>query len=206
MRNNLARLVKRAVLITMAATTLGVTGVPILPAQEIRGIFNDADRGWQRAEINDGWRKRYAQGSVLLLHGVNLAPTTAQASGNSPLPTELGGASVRVIVGDTQLDAFLISVSSTFVRAVLPAWTPEGRGVVIVRHSGRDGFPREIEVARMVQSDSGDKRHVEEIPISKCRRRGLMLNAKVFFRLAPAGPKGDPFLLWTCPKQKSTSD
>src|SRR5262245_29902090 len=106
----LVRLAMRASVIALVATTLCLTGVPLLSAQAaIYGIFNDAERGWQRSEIDDGWNKRIAQGGVFLLTGNNLAPSTAQVSGSFPLPTELGGTSVRVIVGDAQVDAFLIS-------------------------------------------------------------------------------------------------
>jgi uncharacterized protein (TIGR03437 family) len=143
----LARFMMRAVVIAVLATMLGMTGVAILPGQEMRGIFNDADRSWHQSEIDDGWRVRIAQGAVFLLSGSNLA-TSSQVAGSSRLPLELGGTSVQVIVGDARIDAPLISVSSGFVRAVLPAGTPEGVGNVVVRHSGRESFPRELRVVR----------------------------------------------------------
>src|SRR4030095_16600261 len=91
----LARFMMRAVVIAVVVTALIMTGVPLLSAQEMRGIFNDADRSWHQSEIDDGWRVRIAQGSVFLISGKNLA-TASQVAGSSPLPLELGGTSVQV--------------------------------------------------------------------------------------------------------------
>ena len=113
--------------ILLVVTTLSVTSVPELSAQMVTGIFNDADR-------TGVFPPRIAQGSVFLIAGSNLWPTKET--------------SVRVSVGDTVVEMPVVSGTGSWVRAVLPVETPEGSGVVVLRHDGRESYPREIRVVR----------------------------------------------------------
>jgi uncharacterized protein (TIGR03437 family) len=87
-----------------------------------------------------------AKGSMFIIYGTNLGPATlAQASG-FPLPTNVGGSSVRVTVGGTTVDAFILSSLSSQIVALLPSSTPEGEGTLTVTANGQTSATATIRV------------------------------------------------------------
>jgi uncharacterized protein (TIGR03437 family) len=69
-----------------------------------------------------------APGSRFALLGSALASTASQET--YPLATQLGGASVKVTVGDFTADCWLLSAQADRVVALLPSSTPPGDGTV----------------------------------------------------------------------------
>jgi uncharacterized protein (TIGR03437 family) len=125
--------------IVLVVMTLSLSSVPLLSAQQVTGIFSDADRSGM-------FPPRVAPGSIFLIGGFGLGPGVNASS--SPLPYELGGTSVQVIVGERRVDAPMLFVSENWVRAILPAETPEGTAFVVLRRNGRESYPRDILVVR----------------------------------------------------------
>lgn len=78
-----------------------------------------------------------AQGSMFILFGQNLGPST-QANANSfPLPTNLGGTSISATVGGTAVDAIMLYSTSTQVAAILPSNTPIGAGTLTLTFNSK---------------------------------------------------------------------
>ena len=61
-----------------------------------------------------------AQGSMFAVFGQNMGPPDLQWSG-LPRPTELAGTSIRVTVGETSVDAFLVFTSAGHVSLPMSA-------------------------------------------------------------------------------------
>lgn len=78
-----------------------------------------------------------AQGSMFAVFGTGLGPDTVARAGAFPLPTNLGGTTVKVTVGNTSVDAFILFTFRTQVNAVLPSTTPIGSGTLTVTYNGR---------------------------------------------------------------------
>jgi uncharacterized protein (TIGR03437 family) len=97
----------------------------------IGGILNNAS--YARAGLQGSG---IAQGSIFAVFGENMGPATlTQAS--FPLPTTLGGTSIRVTSGTTGVNAFLIYTSATQLAAVLPSNTPVGAATATVTYNGQ---------------------------------------------------------------------
>lgn len=88
-----------------------------------------------------------AQGSIFTIFAAGgLGPDTAVSAGAFPLQTKLGETTVKVMVGDTTKDAFILYASRTQVNAVLPSTTPVGNGTVTVTYNNQDSAPASIQV------------------------------------------------------------
>jgi uncharacterized protein (TIGR03437 family) len=94
---------------------------------------------------------RVVQGSVFTVGAVRLVSGKQSASG-FPLPTSLGGRSIRVMAGGGTYNAILLSTDSFSVRAVLPSKTPSGDAVLILTDNGIESAPFKI---RVVKRDFG---------------------------------------------------
>src|SRR3954453_22981688 len=79
-----------------------------------------------------------AQGAIFTVSGDDLGPEKLLQA-TYPLPTSggLAGTSVQVTVGETTVDAILVSTSAKAVSAILPSRTPAGDGVVTVTYNGQ---------------------------------------------------------------------
>jgi uncharacterized protein (TIGR03437 family) len=77
-----------------------------------------------------------AQGSRFVLVGKALGPADSASNEAYPLSTELGGVGVKVTVGTTTVDAWVLSVSASRVVALLPSTTPVGKGKVRLTFNG----------------------------------------------------------------------
>lgn len=71
-----------------------------------------------------------AQGSMFVLFGTNLGPSSLLQVSAFPLPTILGGTFIRAIVGGTAVDAIMLYTSASQVAAILPSNTPVGNGTL----------------------------------------------------------------------------
>ncbi len=124
----------------------GVCALLALPAgaaPEIRAILNAASYA-QPGMPNSG----IARGSIFVVFGTELGPGDLRQAVGFPLPTSLGGTSIRVTVGATTVDALLVYVWATQVAAILPSGTPEGIGLMEVTYNGRTGQAGAFRVVR----------------------------------------------------------
>jgi uncharacterized protein (TIGR03437 family) len=78
-----------------------------------------------------------AQGSIFVIFGSNMGPTTLAQVQAYPLKTSLSGTSVTVTVGGTASQALIIYTSAGQVGGVLPSSTPVGTGTVTVTYNGQ---------------------------------------------------------------------
>lgn len=125
---------------------VGVCALLALPAgaaPEIRAILNAASYA-PSGMPNSG----IARGSMFVVFGTELGPGDLRQATGFPLTTSLGGTSIRVTVGATTVDAFLVYVWSTQVAAILPSGTPEGIGLMEVTYNGRTGQAGAFRVVR----------------------------------------------------------
>ena len=76
-----------------------------------------------------------AQGARFVLLGKDLGPAESASNEAYPLATELGGVSVKVTIGDTTLDAWVLSASGTKIVAMLPSTAPVGKGKVSLTYN-----------------------------------------------------------------------
>ena len=93
-----------------------------------------------------------AQGSLFTIFGAGLGPTPYAVASAFPLPTSLGGVSVKVQVTGKTLDAIPVFVSDTQINAILPSGTPVGNALISVVYNGGTSTPQNI---RVVNSSVG---------------------------------------------------
>ncbi len=117
--------------------------LPAGAAPEIRAILNAASYA-QPGMPNSG----IARGSMFVVFGTGLGPADLLQAAGFPLPTSLGGTSIRVTVGAATVDVLLVYVWATQVAAILPSGTPEGIGLMEVTYNGRTGQAGAFRVVR----------------------------------------------------------
>ena len=114
------------ILLILVVLALRASGTP-----QVLGIVNAAS--YTPAGIpNSG----IARGSIFVVFGTELGPADLMRADTFPLPTNLGGTSVRVAVGMTTVDALMLYTSASQVSAILPSVTPEGVGIMQVTYNG----------------------------------------------------------------------
>lgn len=89
-----------------------------------------------------------AQGSIFSVFGTGLGPDTLVQAFSFPLQTTLGGTSVTVTVGGTQVSALILAALSYQVNAILPSTTPVGTGTFTVTYNGQTSAPAPITVVQ----------------------------------------------------------
>ena len=136
----------RAVLILLAGMLLAVLAV----AQPVAGrAFTETVYAG-----GDYPEDRVAQGSVFRVDGLNLA--AGDQSAGFPLPTSLGGTSIRVSAGGRSVDALILSTPVFLfqggprpsVRAVLPSNAPLGEAELVLTFNGQESQPLKIRVVK----------------------------------------------------------
>ena len=118
-------------------------GLASLAVCTLNAQFNDADHVSACVHYGDcGVTGRIAQGSIFYAHGWGY-PALARTVSGFPLSANLAGVSVQVKVGDTAIDALILSIEPNpfangdfRVRAVLPSRTPLGEASVQVKYKG----------------------------------------------------------------------
>ena len=87
-----------------------------------------------------------AQGSMFAVIGSGLGPAALEQVSEFPLPTDLGGTSVSITVGNTTLPAYMVFTLERQIAAILPSETPLGTGTVTVTYNGATSNPAPIRV------------------------------------------------------------
>lgn len=77
-----------------------------------------------------------AQGSMFVGFGAGLGPASIQFPSPWPFPTTLAGTSIKVTVGATTVDCFMVYTSAGQIAGILPSNTPLGAGTMTVRYNG----------------------------------------------------------------------
>ena len=121
-------------LILAAAAAAGQTPI-------IFNVVNDAS-GLPQGLPGSG----IAQGSLFLILGTNLGPSTGVVA-SSFQNTTLANSSVSVTVGSTTVSALMYYTSYSQITALLPSSTPTGSGSVTVTYSGNASATYAITVA-----------------------------------------------------------
>ncbi|MBI3667930.1 MAG: hypothetical protein HY236_17155 [Acidobacteria bacterium] len=78
-----------------------------------------------------------AQGSMFILFGQGLGPFPQVNAFTFPLPTTLGGTSIRATVGGTIVNAIMLYSLPFQVAAILPSSTPTGNGTLTLTFGNR---------------------------------------------------------------------
>lgn len=122
------------VLTFAASAILTVAGVPRLlaAAPAITVIENAASNivpGLPNAPL--------AQGSIFIIKGSGLGPSSISIASKPFQSTTLSGASVAVAVGSTTVNALMYYTSDGQVAALLPSNTPTGTGMFTVTYNGQ---------------------------------------------------------------------
>ncbi|HWE00316.1 MAG TPA: hypothetical protein VG345_14800, partial [Bryobacteraceae bacterium] len=80
-----------------------------------------------------------AQGSIFVVYGSNLGPSTISIAPSLPLPTALSGTSIQITVGGATVTAPMVYTLNTQIAAVLPSNTPIGSGSLTVTYNNASG-------------------------------------------------------------------
>jgi uncharacterized protein (TIGR03437 family) len=121
-----------------------LAAVVIAPAQPVvTGVANVASFA-----VSPLPHSGIAQGSMFTVFGSGLGPASIQLVSSFPLPTMLGGTSIRVTVGGTTTDAIMIFSLAGQVAAILPSNTPPGNGTLIVSFASQSSAAFPIRVVR----------------------------------------------------------
>ena len=120
-----------ALKLTASAVILATAAFAQTPSVDVGGVVNVASYAY--ADLPSG---PIAPGSIFGIFGKNLGPTPfAQASGY-PIPTTLGGTTVKVTSGATTANALLFLASSGQINALLPSSIPAGNATLTVTANG----------------------------------------------------------------------
>ncbi len=122
---------KKFLLIALGFFTLivGASAAPQLQQGSIVNAASFAVDGAPNAAI--------AQGSLFTVFGVDVGPTTAVNVSQFPLPTTLGGVSVRVSVNGQNYDCPMIFVLNSQVSGILPSNVPAGTATLVLTYNGQ---------------------------------------------------------------------
>lgn len=89
-----------------------------------------------------------AQGSIFVIFGSGLGPSTIVYNGSLPYQTSLAATSVSVSVNGTIVPCLMFFTSAAQVAAILPSTTPVGTGVVTVNYNGLASQQAQIKVVK----------------------------------------------------------
>lgn len=136
------RLTLRSILAASLALA-GAAATWAAPAIRPNGIVNAAS--YAAPNLPNG---PVAQGAMFVVFGTGLGPAAIQVVNAFPLPTALGGTSVKVTVGGTTVDCIMIYTLATQIAAILPSNTPAGDGTMTVTYNGETSPPQPVRVNR----------------------------------------------------------
>jgi uncharacterized protein (TIGR03437 family) len=89
---------------------------------------------------------KLAQGVLFTAFGSNMGPASIVRVSAFPLPTTLGGTSVRVTVGSTTVNCLMIYTVAGQIAAILPNNTPTGNGTMVVTYNNQNSAPLNVTV------------------------------------------------------------
>ena len=78
-----------------------------------------------------------APGSMVTIFGTNMGPATLQQAVTYPLPTSLGGTSIKITSGTVTTDAIINFTSAGQIAAIIPSSTPPGNASMVVTYNGK---------------------------------------------------------------------
>ncbi|HYP12849.1 MAG TPA: hypothetical protein VEQ63_02910 [Bryobacteraceae bacterium] len=133
----------RSLLTTFAAVCLFSAAVQAQPVIGQGGVLNAAS--YALSDLPGGG---IAQGSMFVVFGQRLGPAAIQQVSAFPLPTALGGTSVKVTVNGTTVDAPMVYTLATQISAIMPSNTPVGTGTLTVTYNGQTSAPAPVRVVR----------------------------------------------------------
>jgi uncharacterized protein (TIGR03437 family) len=114
---------------TFGATGGGGGGTPTMTITEVENAATNIPAGLPNSPV--------AQGSMMVIKGTLLGPSSIAIASVFPLKTTIGGTSVSVTVGGTTVDAIMFYALASQVAAILPSRTPPGTGTVKVTYNGQ---------------------------------------------------------------------
>jgi uncharacterized protein (TIGR03437 family) len=106
---------------------------PVVNANGVVNVASFAFAGLPNGDI--------APGSMVVIFGSNMGPATLQQAATYPLPTSLGGTSVKVTSGGTITDAIINYTSAGQIAAIIPSNTPTGNATLTVTYNGKASAP-----------------------------------------------------------------
>jgi uncharacterized protein (TIGR03437 family) len=122
--------------IMLSLGILAVTAVSAFAQQPTAGAIVNAGSyavaGTQNAAI--------AQGSMFVIFGTNMGPSTIQHAFSYPLPTTLAGTSINITSGSPFHAIMLYTVASQ-LAAILPSSVPAGPATLTVTYNGQTSAP-----------------------------------------------------------------
>src|SRR5579863_9659726 len=138
----------------VCSSLLAVTAVASALAQpKIGSIVNTASylTPPQDSKGNPIGNHVVAQGSIFIVFGTGMGPTTPTYPAGLPLPTSLpaaNGTSISISSGGQKIDAFMFYTSALQVQAILPSNTPTGDASVTLTYNGQTSAPFTISVVQ----------------------------------------------------------
>jgi uncharacterized protein (TIGR03437 family) len=87
-----------------------------------------------------------AQGSIFVVQGTDLGPSSISIATNAFQSTTLSTSSVAVTVGGTTVNAPMYYTSAGQIAALLPSNTPTGTGTITVTYAGSTSAPAPVTV------------------------------------------------------------
>ncbi len=126
----------------LAILLLGAAAVSAQPVVGADGIVSNAS--YFSSALPSG---AIAQGSIFAVFGTGLGPSALAQASSFPLPTLLGGTSIKVTVGGTTVNAIILYTVATQVGAILPSNTPVGSGTLTVTNGSQTSAGAPIKVA-----------------------------------------------------------
>lgn len=79
-----------------------------------------------------------AQGSLFVVFGTGLGPSSLVQANKFPLPENLAGTSINVTVGGVTQPAIIVYTYATQVAAILPSTIPVGAGSITLTYAGEN--------------------------------------------------------------------
>src|SRR5581483_6450061 len=132
-----------ALLFTMGSLPLTVAAQAQQPVINPGGVVNNASfipAGLPNAGI--------AQGSLFAVLGANLGAPGYRKAESLPIPTQLAGTSVLIVVDRIGVNALMMYTTPTQVGAVLPSNAPLGNGILVVTYNNQNTAPIPIRVVQ----------------------------------------------------------
>ncbi len=134
-----------------------------------------------------------AQGSMFIVFGTGIGPASLAQVSSYPLPTTLGGTSIRVTVGSTTVNAFMIYTLAGQVAAILPSNTPVGNASITLTYNGQASAARTF---RVVSSSFGTfSRNQQGTGPGIFQNVNSGTDQPVNSYVVPAKP-GQPIIMW----------
>lgn len=87
-----------------------------------------------------------AQGSMFVVKGSNLGPSSVVIATQFPLTTTQAGTSVQITVGGQTVNGIMYYTLASQIAAILPSSTPTGTGTLTVTYNGAVSAPAPITV------------------------------------------------------------